>query len=459
MNNRRFISIVSATALAMSLILAGCGSSKKLSNENLSTSEKAAEGNVIETTSDSGVVIHDNRSSEASNNSTGDDRAETSSALTSVSDSDFDKQGYIYEDSIGNTLYYVVITNNSASDVSVSGDALAYNADGNTIGAAQSGIDILGAGEQSICCFYFDDVDSVSEVNCTFTYSQDLYYEPVVKNIKLEEYINDQNVTVKAMNTGEYPAQFLEVYALFFNHDNNIVYASSRYITDGNSELKPGATMSSQLQSYKDFDHVEVYLTGRCGGFSYGAENASVDDSDFDVKEYSYTNSIGSTILYLVIQNNSDEIVSIDGNATAYDASNSVIGAGDCSVDVLGPGEKSLAYFFFESTENADHFDYKLNYTEQEYYKPVLSDLSTNVSVNKSNVVATVTNTADYAAQFVEVYALFLDADNNLIYATSSYATDDDSEIKPGASESVQLTTYKDFDHVEVYLTGRATNS
>lgn len=458
MNKKCLISIVSAIGLTASLLLTGCGSSGDSTSDGMSSSASTVEENEAETNSETGVVIHDNRNSEASNASTTDAGSDASSTLTPVSDSDFDKQEYLYENIIGDSLYYVVISNNSSSDVSVSGDALAYDADGNTIGAAKSSIEILGAGEQSICYFYFSDVSDIAKVDCTFTYSQEVSYKPVIKNIGLEEYINAKNVTVQATNNGEYPAQFLQAYALFFDSNNNLVYASSGYITDGDAELKPGAVMSSQLQSYKDFDHVEVYLTGRCGGVSYEGTRAPVDDSDFDIQEYSYTNSIGSTLLYLVIKNNSAQTVSIDGNATAYDASNNVIGAGNCSIDVLGPGEQSIASFYFESIENADHFDYKLNYSEETSYKPVLGNLSTDVSVNGSNVVATVTNNGDCEARFVEVYALFLDADNHLINATSAYAVDDDSEIKPGASESVQLTAYQSFDHAEVYLTGRATN-
>jgi len=37
-------------------------------------------------------------------------------------------------------------------------------------------------------------------------------------------------------------------------------------VTDGDSEIKPGGTISVQLDTYKGFDHVECYLTGRSDG-------------------------------------------------------------------------------------------------------------------------------------------------------------------------------------------------
>jgi hypothetical protein len=52
------------------------------------------------------------------------------------------------------------------------------------------------------------------------------------------------------------------------------------YVTDGDSEIKPGGTISVQLDTYKGFDHVECYLTGRSDGQASTA-SSGVSDSDF----------------------------------------------------------------------------------------------------------------------------------------------------------------------------------
>ena len=54
-------------------------------------------------------------------------------------------------------------------------------------------------------------------------------------------------------------------------------------------------------------------------------------------------------------------------------------------------------------------------------------------------------------------YGLFFDADNNLIYVDSGYIVDDDSEIKPGDTISGQINCSAAFDHIEMFLTGRAS--
>nr|MCR4746255.1 FxLYD domain-containing protein [Lachnospiraceae bacterium] len=301
----------------------------------------------------------------------------------------------------------------------------------------------------------FDSVSGIDHVDYEMEYNKSSYYQPVVGAISLEQTINDSNLTLIATNTGTVNAQFVEAYALFFDAEGNVVSYASSYITDDDSELKPGAALSAQLDSYSDFDHVECYLTGRSDGSASEAPDSAISDSDFDIKEYAYEDSIGSTTYYLIIKNNSDETVKISGNATAYDSLENVIGAGDCSVDVLGPGEETIAYFFFDFVSGLDHIDYKLNYSESDYFEPVINELSMEQNINDNNVVVTVTNNGTEAAEFVEVYALFFDQHNNIVGTSSAYAIDDDSELKPGESISKQLDIYDSFDHVECYLTGR----
>jgi hypothetical protein len=111
--------------------------------------------------------------------------------------------------------------------------------------------------------------------------------------------------------------------------------------------------------------------------------------------------------------------------------------------------------FYFDSVKGIDHVKYSMGFDTSPYYSSVISDLESVNSINDKNVVVTVTNNGTQAAQFVEAYALFLDSDGNVVYYDSTYVTDGDSEIKPGATLSKQLTAYNSFDTVEVYFTGR----
>ncbi len=426
----------------LAMMLAGCGSNKESSkpaqpdvkvNDNRSTAEEGAG-----TTS----TIVDNR------------QKDNPAANGSASDEDFEKTGYLYENSIGDSMYFYIVRNNSNVVVEVNGNATAFDSSGNAIGASQRSIDVLGPGETSLLPFYFDGVTGVDNVDCSLSYDTETYYKPMIGNISMEQTINDQNLTVIATNNGNTSAQFVEAYALFFDADNKLVSYDSNYVTDGDSEIKPGATISVQLNTYNGFDHVECYLTGRSDG--QVSESASdVSDSDFSVKEYLYENSIGDSMYFLAITNNSDKSVGINGNVTAYDAGGSVIGANSGSIDVLGPGEESILSFYFDSVSGIDNVKYTLGYDTSPYYESGLKDLEIVQNINANNVVVTVTNKGSEPAEFVEAYALFLDSSGKVIGYDSTYITDGDSEIKPGATLSKQIDIYEAFDTVDVYLTGR----
>ena len=197
------------------------------------------------------IVIHDNKS-------------DSEESMSGVSDEDFKVKEYKYAvPSWGYTLYYLVITNKSNEVVSISANGTAKDKNGNSISADNAGINVLGPDETSITYFYFDTDKKIKKVDYTLNYTVDPYYDPVISNLAIEETINDDNVIVSLTNNGDYPAEFVEAYALFFDKEGNVVETDSRYFTDDDNEIKVGATISEQLSSYEDFDNVEVYFTGR----------------------------------------------------------------------------------------------------------------------------------------------------------------------------------------------------
>lgn len=190
-----------------------------------------------------------------------DNKNDTASGK-SFSDSDFAVKEYLYENTIGDTLYFLVITNNSNANVSVSGNGTAKDVSGNAIGADDMDIAVIGAGETSFGYFYFDGVTGVDSVDYSLKYSDSLY-DPVINNLEVEQTTNDKNVIVSATNKGEKEAQFVMAQALFFDENNNVIWESEDYITDDEIKIKPNDTLSVQLDCHKVYDHVEVYFTGR----------------------------------------------------------------------------------------------------------------------------------------------------------------------------------------------------
>lgn len=192
------------------------------------------------------------------------------------------------------------------------------------------------------------------------------------------------------------------------------------------------------------------------------AENDQLSLDNFSFTEYKYEDDY-STQFLVAVKNNSNVTISLSANATAYDANNQMLGAADSSIDVLGSGEESVLFFYFDGVKGADHIDYKdnLQYGVDLYYQPVISNLSVQEAANANGLTVAITNNGSVPAEYVEVYAVYTDANGTPIEISSNYCVDSNSEIAPGATQSTTVDYYRDYDfgpytNVTYYLTGRA---
>lgn len=180
-----------------------------------------------------------------------------------------------------------------------------------------------------------------------------------------------------------------------------------------------------------------------------------ITSSDLDITEYDYENTIGDTLHFLIIKNNSPKTVEIHSNCTALDSSGTVIGADSSDLNALGSGCESILVDYFDSVSGIDKYEYTLDVKEDTYYDSVIQDVEVKTSVQDDKVIITCTNNGAESAEYVEAYALFFE-NGVLIDYGSTYIVDDDSELKVGATISEQIEIYgKSFDDVKIYITGR----
>lgn len=169
---------------------------------------------------------------------------------------------YSMENIIGDTLYFLVIKNNSDETVEINVNAIAKDKEGKTIGATDSTENAVASGSEVCLCNYFDGVKDADEFEYTMTVKKETFFKPVMQDIDIEESKTDEKVILTCTNNGDDAAQFVEAYALFFN-DGELVNYDSTYITDDDSEIKPGSTISSELNCYGGYDDVKLYVNGR----------------------------------------------------------------------------------------------------------------------------------------------------------------------------------------------------
>lgn len=170
---------------------------------------------------------------------------------------------YTLPDGIGWwTRHFIILKNNSGKTVDISTSSLAYDINGNMVGADDSELYAIGAGCTSILYDAFETDATISYYDTNINAKESRYYDSVIQDLSYMQNNVDNGAIFQVTNNGTEPADFVEGYALFFKNGNLVSYESA-YFTDGDSELKPGETISKQLTSYVDFDSIQFYLTGR----------------------------------------------------------------------------------------------------------------------------------------------------------------------------------------------------
>ncbi|MFQ9515344.1 MAG: hypothetical protein ACLRZ9_05910 [Eubacterium sp.] len=160
------------------------------------------------------------------------------------------------------TLHYLIIKNNSNKTIQVSSNSTALNSKGDIIGAADGEINALGAGCTSYIKEYFDGVTNAKKFNYELYVEESDYYEDVINDLNVKISKTKDKIVVSCTNNGSESAEFVEGLALFFKN-GKLVDSEENYITDKDSEIKSGKTISQDFKTYEKFDDVKFYLSGR----------------------------------------------------------------------------------------------------------------------------------------------------------------------------------------------------
>lgn len=169
---------------------------------------------------------------------------------------------YYYINSIGAAQYFLIVKNNSPDTISVEINATAKDADGNLIGAKSESEEAIPSGYEVCIGCYFSDAKNAESFEYTLDAKKDKYYEAVIQDLTYEESRTDKKVIISCTNNGNDAAEFVEATALFFLN-GELVYSDSTYITDDDSEIKPGKTIIKEMTSYEEYDDVKIYFSGR----------------------------------------------------------------------------------------------------------------------------------------------------------------------------------------------------
>lgn len=164
----------------------------------------------------------------------------------------YNSYGFLYN--------FMELTNNSDCTVDVNVNLLYYDGNDNLISAETMSEDVLMPGH-SILMYNMLDEDYARD-EYTLSVSEPRYYRGIQDDISYEVSVAKEKLVVTMTNNGNEAAEFVDGTALFFKGDE-VVGHDSAYFIDDDSEIKPGASISKNLNCYEDFDGYKIYVTGR----------------------------------------------------------------------------------------------------------------------------------------------------------------------------------------------------
>ena len=174
---------------------------------------------------------------------------------------EYTKHGYFGD----STYRYIEVTNNSKETITVKTKSTAYDVDGNLIGAAESGSEVIGPGCTSLVYEYYDSTTGIVRFDTKFKVELSNFYRSVIEDLEYTYSVLDGKILMQVTNNGSHRAEFVEAYLLFFKN-GELVNVEEKYF-DGEEScyLYPDETATEQINLYDDveYDEIKVFLTGR----------------------------------------------------------------------------------------------------------------------------------------------------------------------------------------------------
>lgn len=202
-------------------------------------------------------------------------------------------------------------------------------------------------------------------------------------------------------------------------------------------------------------DSVTQYLLFSDSGVTkeeYDSRPVASGDGWVITKDYRYT-AFASYYYAFVLKNTGEDNVRITVDVLFYDAEDHIIGTQSASEDACESGYET--FWSFSNEKNYDHvsIDVKTE-PETEYKAGGQSSINLSYEIVGNKVILTAVNTGKKAVQYVEYHVLFLNDSDEVVSTSWRFLTDDDNEIKPGATEIREETSPVPFTKVLVYAHG-----
>ena len=149
----------------------------------------------------------------------------------------------------------LVVKNNSDKDVSAKANAVAYDENGNIIGAADGVFEVIGKGEEAATEIPFYDTKNISRIDYYLSCSNEPFFKAVLKDLTFNVEESANGFSVSAKNNGKIDASQVKIYFVFYK-DKKIIGLENPSIIN----LEAGTTFTSSFEYDKEkYDRYECY--------------------------------------------------------------------------------------------------------------------------------------------------------------------------------------------------------
>lgn len=156
--------------------------------------------------------------------------------------------------------YFLVIENTSNYNLEVSADVRFYNEANQLIGAKSAEQEAFEKNTKTL--LYFSCDEDFANVEYILSVDEEKNYECVVSELSYETTSAKDKEIVSVTNNGNEAADFVKLYALFFDGDRVVDFQQTYFVDDGFG-LEAGKTITKEIHCFEEYDSVQFFLTGR----------------------------------------------------------------------------------------------------------------------------------------------------------------------------------------------------
>jgi hypothetical protein len=135
----------------------------------------------------------------------------------------------------------------------------AFDSNGNIVAAKSDDVSALPPNTKTVVSFIIDETFSTLDYDFEVRESS---WRGVIQNLSFTDNSAQNKEIIAVTNNGDIPAQFVRCHVLFFR-GNELVHHDWTFFTDGDSEIKPGRTITEEIRCTVDYDGIMVFFTGR----------------------------------------------------------------------------------------------------------------------------------------------------------------------------------------------------